>query len=92
MVDTIMTGMVITLSTYLFNLIQWLVPGEWDLIRLVRFWSSFKNTSTIVINGKKMHGTNNKRLEYSTNYFTILHQIMQLDSVSSQIHQLSEVS
>ena len=91
MVDTFMTGMVIILSTYLFNLTQQLVTGEWDLMRFVRFWSSFKKNSNIVISGKKVHGANNTRLEYSTNFFAILHQIKKLDCVCSQIHQLSEV-
>ncbi|MCP3680329.1 MAG: AAA family ATPase [Gammaproteobacteria bacterium] len=55
------------------------------------FWCSFKQTSSIVISGKKLQGSNNTRLEYSTNFFAILHQIKKLDCVSSQIHQLSEV-
>ena len=38
-----------------------------------------------------MQGANNTRLEYSTNFFNILHQIKKLDSVGSQIHQLSEI-
>merc|ERR1712082_208694 len=64
---------------------------DWGLMRLVRFWYSFKQTSSIVISGKKLQGSNNTRLEYSTNFFAILHQIKKLDCVSSQIHQLSEV-
>ena len=90
MVDTFMTGMVIILSTYLVNLTQRLVTREWDLMRLVRFWSSSK-ISNIVISGKKVHGASNTRLEYSTNFFAILHQIKNLDCVCSQIYQLSEV-
>ena len=46
---------------------------------------------SIVISGKKLQGSNNTRLEYSTNFFAILHQIKKLDCVNSQIHQLSEV-
>ena len=79
------------LSTYLFNLTQRLVTGDLDLMRLDRFWYSFKQTSSIVISGKKLQGSSNTRLEYSTNFFAILHQIKKLDCVSSQIHQLSEV-
>ena len=90
-VDTFVTGMVIIMSTYLFNLAQRLVTGEWDLMRLVRFWSSYKKTSNIVISGKKVQGANNTRLEYSTNFFAILHQIKKLDCEGSQIHQLSEI-
>ena len=90
-VDTFLTGMIIMLSTYLFNLTQRLVTGDLDLMRLVRFWNSFKQTSSIVISGKKLQGSNNTRLEYSTNFFAILHQIKKLDCVISQIHQLSEV-
>ena len=58
---------------------------------LVWSWCTFKQTSCIVISGKKLQGSNNTRLEYSTNFFAILHQIKKLDCVSSQIHQLSEV-
>ena len=91
MVDTFLTGIIIMLSTYLFNLTQRLVTGDCYLMRLTRSWYSFKQTSCIVVSGKKLQGSNNTRLEYSTNFFAILHQIKKLDCVSSQIHQLSEV-
>ena len=90
-VDTFVTGMIIMMSTCLFNLTQRLVTEDWNLIRLAWIWCSFKKTSSIVISGKKLQGSNNTRLEYSTNFFAILHQIKKLDCVSSQIHQLSEV-
>jgi hypothetical protein len=41
--------------------------------------------------GKKVQGEHNTRLEYSTNFFAVLHQIKKLDCVSSDIFQLSEV-
>ena len=90
-VDTFLTGMIIILSTYLFNLNQRLVAGNLDLMRLSRFWYSLKQTTSIVITGKKLQGSNSTRLEYTTNFFAILHQIKKLHCVSSQIHQLSEV-
>ena len=85
-VDTFLTGMIIMLSTYLFNLTQRLVSGDFDLMRLARLWYSFKQTSSIVISGKKLQGSNNTRLEFSINFFAILHPIKKLDCVSSQIH------
>merc|ERR1712082_449036 len=91
MVDTFVTGTIIMMSTYLFNLTQQLVTQDWNLMRLAGSWCSLKQTSSIVISGKKLQGSNNTRLEYSTNFFAILHQIKKLDCVSSQIHQLSEV-
>ena len=90
-VDTFLTGMIIMLSTYLFNVTQRLVIGDLDLMRLARMWYSIKQISSIVISGKKLQGSNSTRLEYSSNFFAILHQIKKLDCVSSQIHQLSEV-
>ena len=56
----------------------------------MRFSYSFKQTSSIVISRKKLQGSNNTRLEYSTNFFPKLHQIRKLDCVCSQIHYLSE--
>jgi hypothetical protein len=41
--------------------------------------------------GKKVQGEHNTRLEYSTNFFAVLHQIKKLDCVSCDIFQLSEV-
>merc|ERR1712082_572315 len=91
MVDTFVTGMIIMMSTYLFNLTQQLVTRDWNLMKLAWSWCTFKQTSCIVISGKKLQGSNKSRLEYSTNFFAILHQIKKLDCVYSQIHQLSEV-
>ena len=44
-----------------------------------------------IVAGKKVQGEHNTRLEYSTNFFAVLHQIKKLDCVSSDIFQLSEV-
>jgi hypothetical protein len=38
-----------------------------------------------------VQGEHNTRLEYSTNFFAVLHQIKKLDCVSCDIFQLSEV-
>ena len=54
-------------------------------------WYSIRKHATIVISGKKLQGTNNTRLEYSTNFFAILYQIKKLDCVESDIHELSEI-
>ena len=86
MVDTFVTGMIIMMSPYLFNLTHRLVTGDWNLMRLAWIWCSFKHTSSIVISGKKLQGSKNTRLEYS-----IPHQLKKLDCVSSHIHKLSEV-
>jgi hypothetical protein len=88
MVDTIVTGLIIMLSTYLLNLSNNLFNFDWS--------SWFGNLSLtkearIVISGRKLQGTNQTRLEYSTNFFAILHQIKKLDCVEADIRELSEV-
>merc|ERR1712183_959029 len=45
----------------------------------------------IVISGRKLQGSHQTRLEYSTNFFAILHQIKKLDCVEADIRELSEV-
>ena len=41
--------------------------------------------------GKKVQRADSTRLEYSTNFFAVLHQIKKLNCVESGILQLSEV-
>jgi hypothetical protein len=88
MVDTIVTGLIIMLSTYLLNLSNNLFNFDWSA------WFgnlSLTKEARIVISGRKLQGTNQTRLEYSTNFFAILHQIKKLDCVEADIRELSEV-
>jgi hypothetical protein len=56
------------------------------------YWEGLKsNDSKIIITGKKVQGMHSTRLEYSTNFFAVLHQIKKLDCVVANIFQLSEV-
>lgn len=87
-VDTLLTGIIIMLSTHLLGLANSLT--SWDFRSLVS-WVRDKRLAKIVITGKKVQGEHNTRLEYSTNFFAVLHQIKKLDCVSSDIFQLSEV-
>ena len=48
-------------------------------------------TAKINISGKKLQGTDNTRLEYSTNFFAVLFKIKQLNCVTAGISELSEV-
>ena len=48
-------------------------------------------TAKITISGKKLQGTDNTRLEYSTNFFAVLFKIKQLNCVTAGISELSEV-
>merc|ERR1712061_95264 len=90
MVDTLVTGIIIMLSTYLLNIFNTLI-SKLDLSELSRKWMSGKSQSKITISGKKLQGTNSTRLQYSTNFFAVLYQIKKLNCVSSQISELSEV-
>merc|ERR1712061_333084 len=90
MVDTLVTGIIIMLSTYLLNIFNTLI-SKLDLSELSRKWISGKSQSKITISGKKLQGTNSTRLQYSTNFFAVLYQIKKLNCVSSQISELSEV-
>jgi len=87
-IDTVVTGLIIMFSSYLLSLINNIV--NMDLSSLLN-WIKYKNSAKIVITGKKLQGINNTRLEYSTNFFAVLHQIKKLDCVKSDIFQLSEV-
>eukprot|EP00092_Neocalanus_flemingeri_P066206 GFUD01080626.1.p1 GENE.GFUD01080626.1~~GFUD01080626.1.p1 ORF type:complete len:534 (-),score=150.92 GFUD01080626.1:34-1635(-) len=89
MIDTFVTGLIIMLSTYLFNMFNNVFKNcDWSNVFT---WYTIKNQAKIVISGKKLQGTDSTRLEYSTNFFAILHQIKKLDCVKSDIHELSEV-
>merc|ERR1711936_618845 len=90
MVDTLVTGLIIMLSTYLLNVFNSLI-GKLDLSELANRWMSGRSQSKITISGKKLQGTNSTRLQYSTNFFAVLYQIKKLNCVSSQISELSEV-
>ena len=90
MIDTLVTGLVIMLSTYFLNMFNKL----WRNLSLSAFFNKYanvKNQAKIVISGKKLQGDNGTRLEYSTNFFAVLYQIKKLDSVQSDIFELSEV-
>jgi len=90
MIDTVVTGFIIMLTTYVFNLFNGIFKNrEWE--KLFRSWCSEEKKSKIVISGKKLQGTDNTRLEYSTNFFAVLYQIKKLDCVGANIRELSEV-
>jgi len=89
MIDTMVTGLIIMLSTYLLNMFNTLI-SKLDLSELTKNWSG-KSVSKITISGKKLQGTNSTRLQYSTNFFAVLYQIKKLNCVSSEITELSEV-
>merc|ERR1711936_395795 len=88
MVDTFVTGIIIMLSTYLLNMSNNLFNFDWNS------WFNnlnLKREARIVISGRKLQGSHQTRLEYSTNFFAILHQIKKLDCVEADIRELSEV-
>ena len=88
MVDTIVTGLIIMLSTYLLNASNKLFSFDWS--DWMGSWR-LSREARIVISGRKLQGSHNTRLEYSTNFFAILHQIKKLDCVEADIMELSEV-
>ena len=89
MVDTFVTGLIIMLSTYIFNMFNNVFKNR-DWTGMFN-WYTAKNQAKIVISGKKLQGADTTRLEYSTNFFAILYQIKKLDCVKSDIYELSEV-
>ena len=89
MVDTFVTGLIIMLSTYIFNMFNNVFKG-WDWKDLFN-WYVAKTQARIVVSGKKLQGADSTRLEYSTNFFAILYQIKKLECVKANIHELSEV-
>ena len=90
MLDTMVTGIIIMLSTYLLNIFNNLF-SKFDMNYLTKMWLTGKSTSKITISGKKLQGTNSTRLQYSTNFFAVLYQIKKLNCVTSEISELSEV-
>jgi SpoVK/Ycf46/Vps4 family AAA+-type ATPase len=89
MLDTFVTGLIIMLATYVFNMFNNVFKNcDWTNMFT---WYTTKNQAKIVISGKKLQGTDSTRLEYSTNFFAILYQIKKLDCVKSDIHELSEI-
>ena len=59
MVDTMVTGLIIMLSTYLLNIFNTLI-SKFDLSELTKKWNG-KEVSKITISGKKLQGTNSTR-------------------------------
>ena len=90
MVDTIVTGFIIMISTYLLNVFNGLF-SKFDLNHWQSWWQVAKRRSQITISGKKLQGTESTRLQYSTNFFAVLYQIKKLNCVESFITELSEV-
>jgi len=88
MVDTFVTGLIIMLSTYLLNVANNLFKMDWE--DWFGRWIPSRE-ARIVISGRKLQGSHQTRLEYSTNFFAILHQIKKLDCVDAEIMELSEV-
>merc|ERR1711988_1628329 len=90
MIDTMVTGIIIMLSTYFLNIFNTLI-SKLDFSELSRRWMSGKSQSKITISGKKLQGTDSTRLQYSTNFFAVLYQIKKLNCVTSEINELSEI-
>merc|ERR1711953_164497 len=80
MIDTMVTGVIIMLSTYLLNIFNNLF-SKFDINYLTKIWLTGKSVSKITISGKKLQGTNSTRLQYSTNFFAVLYQISELSEV-----------
>jgi len=87
MLDTVLTGLIIMFTTQIINFIS-----NFFRMDFWTYWEGLKsNDSKIIITGKKVQGMHSTRLEYSTNFFAVLHQIKKLDCVVANIFQLSEV-
>ena len=60
MIDTMVTGIIIMLSTYFLNIFNTLI-SKLDFSELSRRWMSGKSQSKITISGKKLQGTDSTR-------------------------------
>merc|ERR1719297_775137 len=73
MIDTMITGFIIMVSSYLFNagnkVFNSVDPFSW-----YGSWINVKRRSKIKIAGKKLQGADSTRLHYSTNFFAVQDQ------------------
>ena len=78
MVDTVVTGLIIMMSTYLLNLSQQLFTIDWSGWMTKRW----KREARIVISGRKLQGSHNTQgnKEY-------LPTIISKDNAASRLHQ-----
>jgi len=90
MLDTFLTGLIIMFSTYVLTAFKD-ASSLLDYQSLKRWIRTKPVTAKITISGKKLQGTDNTRLEYSTNFFAVLFKIKQLNCVTAGISELSEV-
>lgn len=90
-IDTLVTGFIICFSTYLMSLVRNLQNINITEILMSWFGPEKPRENKIIISGKKIQGMNETRLEYSTTFFSVLHQIKKLDCAKSNITELSEI-
>jgi len=90
MIDTMITGFIIMISTYLLDLGNKLF-NSFDVSNWYKSWTNAKKRSKIKISGKKLQGADSTRLHYSTNFFAVLYQIKRLNCLEANICELSEV-
>jgi len=90
-VDTIMTGVLVCLTTYLVSMVrnlQYVNPRE---VLLSWFGPTKPQENKIIVSGKKIQGADKTRVEYSTTFCAVIHQIKKLDCVQADITELSEI-
>ena len=91
MIDTMITGFIIMVSTYLFNAAS-KVFNNLDMFSWYGNWTNVEKRSKIMISGRKLQGADSRtRLHYSTNFFAVLYQIKKLSCTEANIRELSEL-
>ena len=88
-VDTLITGLVIVVTTHLLNLVTS------NSSRLVQIWQQWlrrgSSRAKITITGKNIQGRDSTNLLYSVNFMAVLARIKNLNCDMADITELSEV-
>ena len=90
-IDTLVTGIIICLTTYMMNLASNLQNLDIQGWLSFYFFGPSTTSNEIIISGKKFEGSQMSNYNYSTTFQALLYQIKKLDCASSNISKLSEI-
>ena len=90
LVDTLVAGIIITCSSYIFDRLRLIVNIPLSLSCLVDFVLRRKTTE-IVIRGEKIRTGTSTRSEFSEKFKAVLHQVKNLDFKEAGIDKIEEI-
>ena len=90
MVDTLVAGIIITCSSYIFDRLRLILNIPLSLSCLVDFVLRRKTTE-IVIRGEKIRTGTSTRSEFSEKFKAVLHQVKNLDFKEAGIDKIEEI-